>query len=72
MSTEWIGNLLEKIKEHIEHRKYRVTEHALNRQSLRSLKLPDIIEILRNGFHEKDIPLVIQESVMAMSDSHCI
>ncbi len=31
-----------------------MTEHAISRQKLRSLKLPDIVEVLRNGFHEKD------------------
>jgi hypothetical protein len=54
LSTEWIGNLLEKIRDHIESRRYRVTEHAISRQKLRSLKLPDILEVLRNGFHEKE------------------
>ncbi|MBF8262821.1 MAG: hypothetical protein HW387_486 [Parachlamydiales bacterium] len=54
LSTEWIENLLEKIRDHVESRKYRVTEHAISRQKLRSLKLPDIMEVLRNGFHEKE------------------
>ena len=54
MSTEWIENLLEKIRDHVGSRKYRVTEHAVSRQTLRSLKLPDILEVLRNGFHEKE------------------
>ncbi len=54
LSTAWTEDLLEKIRNHIENRKYRVTEHAISRQQLRSLKLPDILEVLRNGFHEKD------------------
>ena len=50
LSTEWIENLLEKIRDHIESRKYRVTEHAISRQKLRSLKLPDILEVFTKRF----------------------
>lgn len=54
MATEWTENILEKIRDYVENKRYRITEHAISRQKQRSLKLPDIIEVLRNGFHEKD------------------
>jgi hypothetical protein len=54
LNSEWIDDLLEKIRSHIDDRRYRVSEHAISRQQLRSLKLPDIIKVLRNGFHEKE------------------
>lgn len=54
MAPGWIENLLEKVRSHIENRKYRVTEHALQQQQLRSLKLPDVLEVLRNGVHERE------------------
>lgn len=54
LTNEWIENLLEKIKEHIETRKYRVTEHAMERLHSRSLLLPHILDVLQRGFHEKE------------------
>ncbi|MBI3508810.1 MAG: DUF4258 domain-containing protein [Chlamydiia bacterium] len=53
MTGGWIQNLREVIRQHIESRKYRISEHALSRQKQRDIKLPDVLEVLNNGFHEK-------------------
>jgi hypothetical protein len=54
LEPDWIENLPLKIRQYIEARKYRFTAHALERQNLRSLSIPDIVEVLLHGFHEKE------------------
>jgi hypothetical protein len=53
-STEWIDNLLEKIRRCIESRNFRFSTHAMSRSHGRDLSLPDVIHVLLNGRHEKD------------------
>jgi uncharacterized protein YpbB len=52
--TDWIENLIETIRKHIEQRRYRFTKHALDRLTERSLELPDVIYVLIHGVHEEE------------------
>lgn len=54
MNSKWIGNLREKIRHHIKTETYKVTEHAIKRQHLRAVELPDVLEVLLQGVHEKE------------------
>jgi hypothetical protein len=51
--TEKIPNLLVKIKECIAKGQYRFSNHAFDRGKERFLSLPNVLEILNNGYHEK-------------------
>lgn len=51
--AEKIPNLLEKVKSCIDQGTYRFTKHALERKNERFVTLPDILEILHTGYHEK-------------------
>lgn len=51
--NEKIPDLLIRIKNYIENGKYRFSQHAADRRKERFLSLPDILEVLRNGHHEK-------------------
>jgi len=51
--SDWIDKLLDKIKQRIEQRSYRLSDHVIKRQSQRSFELPDLIHVLMNGFHEE-------------------
>ena len=53
VKSEKYKNLLERIKICIEKGNYRFTEHALKRKIQRSFTLPDVLYILKNGYHEK-------------------
>lgn len=48
-----IENLLERIRNCISSGTYRDTFHAVERKNERSITLPEIIHVLRNGRHEK-------------------
>lgn len=51
--TEKVPDLLKKIKIYLDNGMYRFSNHATIRKKERFLSLPDAIEILRNGYHEK-------------------
>ena len=51
--TEKIPDLLEKIKDCLSSGWYRFSQHALDRKKERFLSLPNVLEVLNNGYHEK-------------------
>lgn len=51
--SEKTHNLLAKIKSCLKDGRYRFSQHALLRKKERFLSLPNIIEVLNNGYHEK-------------------
>jgi hypothetical protein len=48
-----IPNLLEKVKECLNSGKYRFSKHALDRKKERFISLPNVLEVLNKGHHEK-------------------
>jgi hypothetical protein len=48
-----IEDLLEKISDAIKSSNYRQTIHALERQGQRTIGLPDVLYVLKTGYHEK-------------------
>lgn len=50
---EKISDLLLRIKNCIDKGAYKFTKHALERRNERSLLLPDILHVLKTGWHEK-------------------
>ncbi len=48
-----IGNLMAMIQERIDQGAYRLTLHALDRQDEREIDLPDVLYVLKNGYHER-------------------
>lgn len=53
MKSEKIPDLLIRIRVCLDNGKYRFSQHATERRKERLVSLPDIIEVLRNGHHEK-------------------
>jgi Domain of unknown function (DUF4258) len=51
--TEKIPDLLTKISECINRGQYRFSKHAFDRGKERFLSIPNILEVLNNGYHEK-------------------
>lgn len=47
------SDILEKIHKLVQAGKYRDTRHSVQRKIERSISLPDIIEVLETGYHEK-------------------
>lgn len=50
---EKLKDLMARIKLCIDRDAYRFTNHALERKKRRAFILPDILYILKNGYHEK-------------------
>lgn len=50
---EKIPDLLNKIRNYLDSGKYRFSQHATIRKKERFVSLPDVIEVLHNGHHEK-------------------
>lgn len=48
------ATLLRLRREKIKLGKYRLTKHAAEQQKERSIDLPDILHVLRNGIHEAE------------------
>jgi len=46
-------NPLAKIRQHIDSGRYRVSKHAIKRQSEREVNLRNILYVLTHGFHEE-------------------
>jgi len=57
----WIEDILNEVRRHVESRKYRITNHAQERQEQHKVTLPNLLYILSNGFHEKDKTLYSNE-----------
>lgn len=53
MYPEKIPNLIERVKAAVESGNYLDTFHSKLRQGHRSITRPEIIFVLKNGFHEK-------------------
>lgn len=51
--NEKIPNLLTHVWNCLDIGKYRFSQHAIDRKKERFVSLPDVIEVLRNGYHEK-------------------
>ena len=50
---EKVPDLLIRVRDCLDCGKYRFSQHAQERRKERFISLPDIIEVLRNGHHEK-------------------
>lgn len=53
IKCEKLDNLIFKIRECLDNGTYRFSKHALERRNERAASLPDVIEVLYNGYHEK-------------------
>jgi hypothetical protein len=50
---EKLNNVLDKVKASIACGNYRLTSHALDRQTERAINLPETLHVLKTGFEEK-------------------
>lgn len=57
----WIRDILGEVRKHIKAGKYRITNHAQERQDKHQLTLPNLLFILSTGFHEKEKTLFSNE-----------
>lgn len=48
-----IPDLKARVVQHIDQKTYRDTVHAIERREQRKITLPEMLEVLRNGYHEK-------------------
>jgi hypothetical protein len=48
-----VPDLLRVVKKHLDEGAYLDTRHAMQRKRERNITLPEIITVLRNGYHEK-------------------
>ena len=46
-------NVLQRVKECIDLGRYYDTRHAMQRKAQRSIALPDVLYVLKQGYHEK-------------------
>ena len=53
-NSGWIDDILGEVRKYVVARKYRITNHAQERQEKHKITLPDLLFVLSNGFHEKD------------------
>lgn len=53
VKREKIPDLLKRIKNCLDSGSYRFTKHALERKVERHIQLPDVLEVLYKGHHEK-------------------
>jgi hypothetical protein len=47
------GDVLERVRKHVADGTYLDTRHASERKEERVITLPEVLYVLRNGFHEK-------------------
>lgn len=57
----WIEDILGEVRRHVKARKYRITNHARERQEKHKVTLPNLLFILSNGCHERDKTLFSNE-----------
>lgn len=48
-----LEELFPRIKDCIEGERYRQSRHAIDREIERNIDLPDVLYVLKNGYHEK-------------------
>lgn len=48
-----LEELFPKIRDCIENDRYRLTRHAIDRKTERNIELPDVLHVLKSGYHEK-------------------
>lgn len=53
VNREKIQNVIKKVKACIDTDNYRFSDHGYERKIERYAALPDILKVLRNGYHEK-------------------
>ena len=53
VKSEKVPDLLSRVNDCLDRGTYRFSQHAIDRRKERFVSLPDIIEILRKGYHEK-------------------
>lgn len=53
VKSEKVPDLLSRVRNCLDRGAYRFSQHAINRKKERFLSLPDVIEVLSNGYHEK-------------------
>jgi hypothetical protein len=54
VKSEKVPDLLVRVRDCLDNGAYRFSQHAVERRKERSISLPDIIEVLHNGYHEKN------------------
>lgn len=47
-------DLLKKVRDHVQNGTYVLVKHAIERQTERSIKLPDVLRVLEYGRHERE------------------
>jgi hypothetical protein len=52
--TGWIEDVVSEVRKYVKARKYRITNHAQERQEQYTITLPELVYVLTHGFHEKD------------------
>jgi hypothetical protein len=52
--SDWVDDVLSKVRKHVNSRRYKITNHAEERQHQYNVTLPDLLFVLSTGFHEKD------------------
>jgi hypothetical protein len=53
-NSGWIEDILSTVRACILTRRYRITNHAQERQEQYKITLPNLLFVLSNGYHEKD------------------
>lgn len=51
--SDWISDIPGTVRKYVVTRKYRITNHAQQRQEKHKITLPDLLFVLSNGIHEK-------------------
>ena len=57
----WIEDILGEVRKHVKAKKYKITNHAQERQEKHKITLPDLLFVLSNGWHEKEKTLFDNE-----------
>lgn len=52
--SDWIKDVLGKVRRHVNEGKYRITFHAQERQKKYKVTLSNVLFVLLNGFHEEE------------------
>ncbi len=53
VKSDKVSDLLARVRDCLDRGLYRFSQHALDRKHERLVSLPDVMEVLRTGYHEK-------------------
>lgn len=53
MSRPKLENLLDEVRRHVDEDAYDLSEHAKSRMAHREVDLPEVVYVLRHGWHER-------------------